>query len=354
MASMYFRPHLLAMEAYHPPLSGRLDSGRLLLDFNERVRPLPDVVLSTLAQWCEGGSSWCYPEYPGLEEAIAGHVGCAVDEVFVGNGSDQLLDCVMRAVIEPGAKVLVPSPSFAMYGQLAKLAQGETVTYSTLNEDTVAPLEAAMAEDVRLAVVCNPNNPTAGFMPPQALRELFARYPNTWFLVDEAYMEFSGESVLLPGESLPNVVVTRTFSKAFGLAGLRMGFMVAPPEMNEHCSKIRGPYDVNRLGTVAVMSVLEHSEAVLAYRDEVVEKAKPMLEEKLRAMGLRFFPSRANFLLVMNPPSDLVAFLDASGIRVRQMRQTELKGAFRISVGDVPATREAIEALEAYASREGG
>lgn len=319
----------------------------MLLDFNERIRPLPDVILKDLAHWGEAGTSWCYPEYEGLEEVLASYIGCEEERVFFGNGSDQLLDCVFRAVVSPGESVLLPTPSFAMYRQLAFLAEAKIEDYSLLGENPMEVFKKGVEKKPRMAVICNPNNPTGTLLEPKELLELFGAHPDVWFLVDEAYAEFSGRSVLEGGD-LDNVVVTRTLSKAFGLAGLRFGFMVAHPLMNEQCGKIRGPYDVNMLAGQAAKKVMENREEVLAYRDEVVHRAKPMLEDFLRGKDLEFLPSEANFLLLPSPPQGLLEHMEAQGIRVRKMSQPELEGAFRVSIGDLAATRECIEAIATF------
>jgi histidinol-phosphate aminotransferase len=335
------------MESYHPPLSGRLSSGRMLLDFNERVRPLPDEVLKTLSHWGEAGTSWCYPEYEGLEPLLAEYIGCSEERVFFGNGSDQLLDCVFRAVVAPGDEVLIPNPSFAMYAQLAGLAEAKISRYSLLSENPILELRNQMKKKPKMVVVCNPNNPTGTLLEPKDLVDLFNDFPDVWFMVDEAYAEFSRRSVLEFGD-LDNVVVTRTLSKAFGLASLRFGYMIAHPDMNEQCGKIRGPYDVNTLAGHAAKAVMENREEVLKYRDEVVDRAKPMLETFLEEKGLEFLPSQANFLLLPSPPQGLLEHMEDQGFRLRKMSQPELKGAFRVSIGDVAATRECTEAMASF------
>ena len=350
MVAVHFRQNILNMNPYHPPLSGRLSSGQLLLDFNERVRPVHAAVRQAMADWVASGSSWCYPEYDGLEAAIANYVQVKTENVFFGNGSDQLLDCIFRAVVDPQDLVLLPSPSFAMYAQCADLVEAKVATFSFLAENPLAELQKALARQVpRLVVLCQPNNPTGTLLDVLALRKLFDQYPSVWFLVDEAYCEFSGETVLEPHKKpRPNVVVTRTFSKAFGLAALRFGYMVASEDMNEQCGKIRGPYDVNRLVAICAQVSLQHLDDVNAYVREVMDISKPELEKALEALGCTIMPSRSNFLLIRNPPLGLVEHLDKMGIRVRAMRQKELAGACRISIGDWPATQKTIAALSAF------
>lgn len=347
---MYFRPHILNMKPYHPPLSGRLGSGSHLLDFNERLKPVHESVLKAMNDWVDAGASWCYPEYDGLVEAIAKYAKADPSEVFIGNGSDQLLDCLFRAVVAPGETVLLPSPSFAMYRQCADLVEANIETYSLLAQDPLGELSVALKShgDVRMAVVCQPNNPTGTLLPVEGLRTLIQEHPSVWFIVDEAYVEFSGESLYDAQRPLENVVITRTFSKAFGLAALRLGYMIASEDMLEQCGKIRGPYDINRLAVVAALASFEHVDDVLDYVKEVMEESKPKVEDALSDLGCPALPSRANFLLVKNPPEGLKEHLNSSGFRVRAMSQPELKGAIRISVGHREVTESLLASLAEF------
>jgi histidinol-phosphate aminotransferase len=348
-ASVYFLPHILNMKSYHPPLSGRWESGSHLLDFNERLKPVHDSVLKAMKDWVDSGASWCYPEYDGLVEAIAHYAKADPAQVFIGNGSDQLLDCLFRAVVAPGETVLLPSPSFAMYRQCADLVEANMVTYSLLSEDPLAELSKGLsAGGVRMAVVCQPNNPTGTLLDVGGLRALIQEYPSVWFIVDEAYVEFSGATCHDRDCPLENLVITRTFSKAFGLAALRLGYMMASEDMLEQCGKIRGPYDINRLAVVAALASFEHVGDVEDYVKEVMADCKPKVEKALGALGCPALPSRANFLLIKSPPDGLKDHLISSGFRVRAMSQPELKGAIRISVGHREVTESFLAALAEF------
>jgi histidinol-phosphate aminotransferase len=346
---VYFRPHILNMKPYHPPLSGRWESGSHLLDFNERLKPVHESVLKAMKDWVDSGASWCYPEYEGLVEAIANYAKADPAQVFIGNGSDQLLDCLFRAVVAPKDKVLLPSPSFAMYRQCADLVEADIKTYSLLAENPLLELSKALdAGNIRMAVVCNPNNPTGTFIEVEGLRALISKHPEVWFIVDEAYMEFSGETLHEADKPLDNLVITRTFSKAFGLAALRLGYMIASKAMLEQCGKIRGPYDINRLAVVAALASFEHVDDVQDYVKEVMEDSKLKMESALDQLGCPALPSRANFLLIKKPLAGLKEHLISSGFRVRAMSQPELKGAIRISVGHREVTESFLASLASF------
>ena len=346
---MRFRSSILEVHEYRPPLHGRKSSGEVLLDFNERTDPLPPAVLRELADWFLEGATQVYPEYPGLLEALAETTGMPQDHLFFGVGSDQLIDCVFRAVVDPGDAALIPTPSFAMYAHAAALAQADVRTFDMLADDLAqAADEALAARPTRIAVFGQPNNPTGGLIPTLALLDLVRDNPDTWFLVDEAYAEFSGESLLsrVARQYPANLIVARTFSKAYGLAALRVGYVVASPPMVTQLAKIRGPYDLSTVASHAVQVVLRHRDDVLAYVREVMDVHKPRVELALRVLGIPFLPSRANFLLIPDGVALLADRLKAHGIRGRVMGQPELKGCLRISIGGAEATRRLLDALE--------
>jgi histidinol-phosphate aminotransferase len=345
---MYFKPSIVEMKAYHPPLSGRLSSGQHLLDFNERVTPVCAKVQEAMARWVQSGQSWCYPEYEGLCESLASYGGVGPENVFFGNGSDQLLDVFFRAVVSSDDAILLPSPSFAMYKQCAQLVEGKIEQYSMLSPDPLSELLSTLEQgDVRLVVICNPNNPTGTLLDPFRLKQIFEKFPETWFLVDEAYVEFSGSSVVGEGAMGENVVVTRTFSKAFGLASLRFGFLMGSEKLIEQLGKIRGPYDVNVLAAVAAKASLENLDDIRAYAKEVMEEAKPLVESALIELGCSLMPSWANYVL-MEPPQGLTEHLEAHGIRIRKMSQEELSGRYRMSIGNLKSAEQTVSALKQF------
>lgn len=336
------------MVEYKPPLSGRHEKGLTLLDFNERTIPLPQKVLEKLSQWCLSGVTHRYPEYSGLIDAIADYTKCATEKILVGNGSDQLLDCVFRAVVAENDRVLIPTPSFSMYRQCAGLVGAQVDSYDLLSGDPVDALKKSLKLPPRLVVIANPNNPTGTLMDPASLHGFFKKYEKTWFLVDEAYFEFSGRSVLEADDFPTNLIVCRTFSKAFGLAALRVGYMVAHEDTIVQILKIRGPYDVNQLAVVAAKAVLEDREDVLAYAREIMSAHKKRVESCLKDKGLEFLSSEANFFLLTSPPEGLTEYLMQSGLRVRPVKLSEGKAALRISIGDGKATDLLITLLNKF------
>lgn len=345
---MFVREHLRRMAPYRPPLSGRDGSGDILLDFNERSLPLNGNILQKLADWCQRGKTHLYPEYAGLYPALSCYTGQPEERLFAGVGSDQLIDCIYRAVVDPGDSVLIPTPSFAMFRHGAELAQAQIETYNLLAEDPLTELRQKLSSAKRrLVVLCQPNNPTGFAFDEKDVHELIHAHPDTWFFADEAYYEFSGSSVIEKGKDLPeNLLVTRTFSKTFGLAALRIGYMICSAEMCDHFSKIRGPYDLSEFASHATTVIInEGLEEVTDYAKKVMEQNKPEVESALKALGISFLPSRANFLLLPDAADRLQPVLQKAKIRCRRMTQPELRGALRITIGEGKAHEELMKTL---------
>lgn len=335
------------MVAYKPPLSGRLESKMHLLDFNERTSALPKQVLEACANWCNAGHTQVYPEYGELTEKLAEYCGCDAEKVFLGNGSDQLIDCIFRACIDDGDEVLLPAPSFSMYKQCAMLASASIATYNML-DDPFADLENKLKNKPVLTVICSPNNPTGTLLETVKVKELAQKHPETWFMVDEAYHEFSLQSVLQEIDLPDNVLVLRTFSKAFGLASMRIGYMISSTTMIEQLAKIRGPYDINQMAVIAALAALEHRDEILQYRDELIKENKPNVKEALDQAGVKYLTSHANFFLIPNPPEGLAEHFKQGGIRIRNIKIDDHPNAFRLSIGDKEATKLSLDLLSSF------
>ena len=229
-----------------------------------------------MAEWPLTGQTCVYPEYDGFLESLADYSGVAAEDLFFGNGSDQLLDCLFRACIDPRDKVLFTRPSFAMYTQCAHLTEAEIETYSVLSANPLEEVQNQLENnEIRMAIFCQPNNPTGTLLDLKAVENCIRSFPNTWFIIDEAYFEFSKETLIHLDPWPENLVITRTFSKAFGMAALRLGYMKASQAMIEQCGKIRGPYDTNQFAIVAAKIALEHRDEILSYIDEVMGPSKP-------------------------------------------------------------------------------
>ncbi|MBR9979975.1 MAG: histidinol-phosphate transaminase, partial [Desulfatitalea sp.] len=255
-----------------------------------------------------------YPDGAGFElvHALARHLEVAPEQIVPGNGSDDLLGMLARVLLQPGDEVVVPDPSFLMYTIVAQSAGAVTVKVPL--KDLVIDLPGMLAHvspRTRLVFVCQPNNPTGTAVGREAFeRFLAALPPHVVVVVDEAYFEFVRDSDCASGidylDATPPVVTLRTFSKAYGLAGLRVGYGVMPAALAQWLQRVRMPFNVNSLAQLGATAALDDTD-FLARTLETVHQGLDFFYEELGRRGLRYFPSQANFFLIdVNRPADAV------------------------------------------------
>ena len=355
---MGIRPNIRAMRAYTPPLEGRSSQAYLLLDFNEMTVPPSPRVKEAIVRFANSGRIQAYPEYGMLNEIVASYVGCGASEVLVTNGSDQAIDVVMRAVVDKGNLVVIPSPSFTMFFQSA-LAQGaEIIRPEYRGQDLDFPFEEVMElldHNPALVVLCNPNNPTGTPISMNAVKAILekANARDVAVLHDEAYFEFSGITALNLLKDFPNLFITRTLSKQFGLASLRAGYVVSAAENIAELAKICGPYDVNMIAKIAIEAALQDLDHSRRYIREVMGESKRRVEEFFLGNGVKFFPSAGNFLLVVPDSADtIVRRLQEEGVLVRPRENPP--GTVRVSIGTLQDTERFIVAWLKVSERSAG
>jgi histidinol-phosphate aminotransferase len=342
------------MKTYSPPLEGRDPHELLLLDFNESVQPPPAVVGIAIRRFIEEGRLQVYPHYRDFEAKLARFHGLAPEQLIITNGSDQGIDIVLRALLDAGDTMVFPVPSFAMFPQVAGTL-GVRLVSPAYRADMSYPLEAvreALTPEVRVLVVVNPNNPTGSMIAPAALEALLTDFPDLAVIVDEAYSEFSRVTVMPWIERFDNLAVLRTFSKAYAIPSLRLGFVAAQADFIRELLKVRGPYDVNMLAVAAADAQLDHPEYWREYVHEVMDIAKPRVEAFLREQNETFYPGAANFLLMR--PKDCtgaVAWLRERGILVRPQKGLA-SGCFRVSIGPLPAMERFMAVYAEYLDRQ--
>lgn len=335
------------MKPYHPPLEGR--AGSLRLDFNENTAGPSPAVCRALARLTPEQIS-SYPEYQAAERRLARHFGVRPEQFLSTNGTDDALRLVNDAFTEPGSRVLLVEPAFAMYRFYAELA-GARVLAVRYDDRLRFPLERvldALRRRPRLFFLANPNNPTGGLIRPAELGRILRAAQRTYVVVDEAYFEFAGVTALPWLGRYPNLIVTRTFSKTAGLAGLRLGCLFSNPEVVLALRQVRSPYSVNAAALAAALAAVRDKGTLVRYARAVV-RARGELECALRRLGIATFPSAANFVLVdfgARAP-ELLARLRRRGILLRN-RQNDFGrvGWVRITVGTPPQMRRLIRALE--------
>lgn len=344
-----FQPHIDLMSPYKPPLEGRDPERFTLLDFNERTVPVSDVIAKDIADWILSGRMQMYPSYGNIEQKIAAHCGVNAGNVMITNGSDQGIDLVIRACCGPVAEVIIPGPTFPMYGQSAAIenARVHQPQYSFEGGYPIAETLALVNENTKVIVVSNPNNPSGTAVSRDDIEVLAKAAPHTVILVDECYFEYCGITVVDLVEKYQNIIVTRTFSKTWGMPSLRIGYVVASEENIEALLKVRGPYDINQVAVVAIDSALSHQETIQSYIHEVMEVSKPMFESFLNEYGIRFWPSAANFIWAFfDSPAELEMVLREAGILVRPKADSDGRVGLRITLGTQAQTQALIDVLK--------
>ena len=245
------------------------------------------------------GAMLCgYPEIysRSLKEVLAEYAGVDPEMIVTGNGSDDILDSTFRGVAEPGDRLAMLEPTFVMvpiFAQLHRLI----VDRVPLDEDYGLPIDPLFARSPRIVYLCAPNNPTGTVIPRKAIEAVLSRAPGV-VLVDEAYFEFAGESAASLVREFPQLIVARTLSKAFGLAGLRVGYAIAAPAMARAIEAARGPYTVSAMSERAAAAAVASDGAWV--RDHVRKSvvARDRLASALRERGIDVPPSATNFVFV--------------------------------------------------------
>lgn len=325
------------MKPYKPPLDGRSAYNGMLLDFNERTKPPQNKVVLALQKFISSQKLQVYPEYFDLEKKLADYAGVKANQVMITNGSDQGIDIIFRTFTEKGDKVIIPSPSFAMFFQCAQIVGNEIVCPLYKKDDLMFPLKEVLDlidERTKLIVVCNPNNPTGTAVSIADIEKIARKAKRAIVYIDEAYFEFSKITAISLVKKYPNIIITRTFSKAFGLASFRIGYCLAKAEYIAEMLKIRGPYDVNMAAYYAAYAALEDRKSMERYVKDVMNKAKSLVERFFAENAIPYFSSRSNFILFRpDNPENVMRLLAESGALVRPQNKQNIENTLRVSIG---------------------
>jgi len=332
---MRIRSAIANMGIYKPPLEGRNPKEYLLMDFNESPEPPPPSVGRALQDYLVEGNLHVYPHYGSFCEELGQYVGVSADQLLLTNGSDQGIDVVLRCLLEPDTKLVMAMPGFTMFKQTVDTIGADFIEVP-YPADFAFPYEKvrqAVNPHTRVIVVINPNNPTGTSAPLEQVEALLKEFPDCAVLVDEAYYEFTGQTCLHLLNQYPNLVVLRTFSKAFAIPALRLGYVVAKEEFINELLKIRGPYDVNMAAIVAARALLQDPQPWKELVRHLMKEVKPTLENFFQENEIKFYPGEANFLLVepKGGATEAVNYLKGQGVLVRAMRPP-LENCFRMSL----------------------
>lgn len=340
------RRAVLGMVPYGAPDEGR--AGKLRLDFNENTVGCSPAVLRALSRMT-GEQMAMYPEYQVTTRCLARFFRVRPDEILLTNGIDDALHLISDTFIERGDSVLLAEPTFDMYRFFAELA-GARVIARRYDEEMRFPIAGVLRElgrSPRVLYIANPSNPTGTLVQPDELRRILRAASRTLVLVDEAYFDFSGLTVLSWIRRYRNLMVARTFSKAAGLAALRLGCLFARPEILSVMRRASTPYPVNMAALVAAEASIRDTRFVRKYTREVL-RSRVLLEKGLTRLGARVYPSAGNFVLADFGPGvhRMVRALERKGILVRERKDFPREGFVRISAGTQADTRRLLRAIQ--------
>lgn len=334
------RPAVRKMAPYSPPTGGR--AGKLRLDFNENTVGCSPRVIEFLREKLSAEVLPVYPEYVEAMNELAAFFGVATDELLLTNGTDEAIQVMINTYVDDGEDVLLLRPSYAMYRFYSELAGANVRELDYRSADLSFPLDellAAIRPDTRAILIANPNNPTGTGIDLNDVRRILDAAPHAAILIDEAYFEFCGVTALGLIREYPNLFVSRTFSKVYGMAAMRCGSLFSNAENVRWMHKAQSPYSVNMLAALAARAAVRDGEYVANYVQEILE-ARELACAGLTRLGIRFYPSRANFVLFYAgdraiPVRDA---LREKGVLIRD-RSYEIAGCVRVTIG----TRAQIE-----------
>jgi histidinol-phosphate aminotransferase len=335
------------MAPYSPPTGGRAD--KLRLDFNENTIGASPRVVEFLKQRLTESQLSVYPEYADAKRDLAGYFKVDPDDFILTNGTDEAIQVLINTYVDDNDEVITLAPSYAMYRFYAEVA-GARLHEIPYRRGTLSfPFEElieAVTPETRAVLIANPNNPTGSGTMRANLERILEKAEGAAVLVDEAYYEFCGVTMLPLLNDYPNLFVSRTFSKVFGMAAMRVGCLFSQSGNVEFLHKAQSPYSVNTMGALAARAAVEDTEYIRKYVTEVLA-ARELLYVELEKLGIPYFPSQANFVLFQagDRAIPIRDELRRRGVLVRD-RSYEIAGCVRVTVGTRDQIRRFIEELK--------
>jgi histidinol-phosphate aminotransferase len=338
-----FRDSIKKMAAYTPGEQPRPGEKLIKLNTNENPYP-PSPKVRRAVTKATGGALRLYPAPRGDEfvAAASRYYRVPRDMILAGNGSDELLGMLFRAVLGRGDKVAYPVPTYSLYDTLAEIQEAR-VARVAFGPDFILPIPELVRARARLTIVCNPNSPSGSFTPIAKLSALAGALAGRLLIIDEAYVDFAADNALRILRRHHNLVILRTLSKSFSLAGMRLGLCFAHPEVIEALLKVKDSYNLSRIALAAGAAAVDDA-AWMRRNVARVKATRAEAIERLRKLGFSVAPSESNFVLARMPGRDLGPIargLRRAGILVRHFATPMLRDGLRISIG-TPAEMSAL------------
>jgi histidinol-phosphate aminotransferase len=336
-----------ALESLSRPSYSLASKEVLLLNDNANLFGVNPAAIEA-AERFDFSRLWAYPSEnsDALRQRLASEFDSSPTEIIVGNGSDELLDIVCKAFINPGDVFCQPAPTFSMYKFYAK-ANFATIAEKVLGDDFSLPVDEMLKEEAKLVALCQPNNPTANMFDPVDVMRVLSESPGLTIL-DEAYSDFCESNMLREVMSCERAIDIRTFSKAYGIAGLRAGFAISREEVVDELRRVRTPFGLNSFTESVAIAALDNKAWVDAKVEEM-KRQRVYLAEKLKSLGFRVYPSECNFLLCESPvkSESLVRHLRQRGVAIRDCGAYPLLADHvRVTIGPKPMMDRFLDILD--------
>jgi histidinol-phosphate aminotransferase len=335
------------MAPYSPPTGGRVD--KLRLDFNENTVGCSPRVIEFLKQRLDGIQLATYPEYTEARKELAAHFRVENEQMLLTNGTDEAIQVLINTYVDDGDEVIILRPSYAMYRFYAEVA-GACIQEIDYRADTLEfPLEElleAIQPTTRAILISNPNNPTGAAVNVEGIERILRKASGAAVLIDEAYYEFCGITAMRHINEYPNVFVSRTFSKVYGMAGMRFGCLFSNANNIKYLHKSQSPYSVNMLAALAARAAVQDSGYIKKYVTEVLA-ARQLVYVGLEKLKIPYYESQGNFVLMRlgARAAEVRDKLRERGMLVRD-RSHEIAGAVRVTVGTRDQMRQFLSTLE--------
>jgi histidinol-phosphate aminotransferase len=336
------------MPEYHPPLGNRTS---LRLDFNENTLGCSPAVLAAI-QSLTPADLTRYPERGPVEALAAQHLGLAPEQVLLTNGVDEAIHILCQAFLDAGDELLLPVPTYTMY-EIYAAATDAGVVRIQAGENFAFPFEpllAAITPRTKLIAIANPNSPTGSVCTREQILQLAQAAPQAVVLVDEAYYHFLGQTMMDQVGKISTLIVARTFSKAYGLASLRIGLLAGPQPLLHWTRRVLSPYSVNSVALAALTAALEDQTYLDWYVSEI-KSARTQFLRDLTQIGLKFWPTEANFVLVEIGPAhrEFCAAMREQDILVRdRSADPGCDGLVRITIGTRQQMQQAAAQIQQF------
>ncbi|NLB35499.1 MAG: histidinol-phosphate transaminase [Elusimicrobia bacterium] len=329
-----------------PYTASDVSEGEIKLDAQENPYELPDHIKLEIQNRIQDLSLNRYPSFEKsrMYKKLADYAGCHPDKILLGNGSDELIELILLACGGPGRLVATAEPTFSMYRILSDLT-GTSYKGFPLNEDFSLPVESLISSGADIIFITYPHNPTGNSFEISDIERVIEE-SGSLVVLDEAYYEFSKKSFVGMVKEYDNLLVLRTFSKAFSLAGIRAGYMVLPVNLSKDMKKAQLPYNFSVLNEIIIETVLDYREDALESVEKLLSSREKMYAQLKQIEGISPFESDANFILMkIEKFEGVMASLKKHKIKAREFSDPNLKSFLRVTVGTEDENKNFLKAL---------